>query len=97
MMREKDLQDVQDEAFLRQHSPHPSSTAISLDQVRAELVKELELAREGTKATDPTARAFSLGSVSGLEDALKLIDKALQAQTAARIKAASTGEGRQEP
>ncbi|MGA2641089.1 MAG: hypothetical protein ABSG21_09310 [Spirochaetia bacterium] len=50
-----------------------------------------ELARAGAKATDPGARAFSLGHAEGLGDALKLVDKALQAQTAARIKAAATG------
>ncbi|MGO9307604.1 MAG: hypothetical protein ACLQDL_01115 [Spirochaetia bacterium] len=91
----EDSQDVQDEAFLRQHSPHPSTVAISLGQVREELVKELELARAGAKAVDPTARAFSLGTVSGIEGALKLIEKALQMERAERITAAATGhEGR---
>ena len=66
---------------------------MTLDQVREELVKRLELARAGAKAVDPTARAFSLGSADGIEHALKLVDKVIQAQQAARIKAAATDEG----
>lgn len=66
---------------------------MTIDQVREELVKRLELARVGAKAVDPTARVFSSGHAEGLGDALKLIDKALQAEQAARIKAASSGKG----
>lgn len=66
---------------------------MTFDQVRDELAKGLELAQAGTKAIDPVARAFSLGSASGLEEALALIDKALQEEQAARIKAAATGKG----
>ncbi len=43
---------------------------------------------------DPTARTFSSSVAAGLEDAIKLIDKALQAEQAARIKAASQGRPR---
>ncbi len=94
-MREtkKDSQDVQDEAFLQQHSAHPSSAAISLAQVREKLVKELELAQAGAEAVDQVARAFSLGGAAALQDALKLIDQVLLEQQAARIKAAATGKG----
>ncbi len=91
----EDSQDVQDEAFLRQHSPHPSSAAISLDQVREKLVKELELAQAGAEAIDQVARAFSMGGAAALRDALKLIDQVLLEQQAGRIKAAATGKGQQ--
>jgi hypothetical protein len=40
-------QDVQDEAFLRRCSSQSSSAAVTLDQVREELVRLLELARAG--------------------------------------------------
>ena len=59
--------------------------AVTLDQVRAELAKMLELARAGEKAVDPTARAFSSGRATGIEDAIKLINKVLQAEHAKRI------------
>jgi hypothetical protein len=93
-MREtkKDLQDGRDEAFLLRHSPRSNRAAVTLDQVREELVKMLGVSREGTKAVDPTARTFELGRVTGIEDALKLIDKALQAAASARIKATVQGE-----
>jgi hypothetical protein len=89
----EDSQDVQDEAFLRQHSPHPSCATMSLDQVREKLVKELELAQAGAEAGDQVARAFSLGGAAALRDALKLIDQVLPEQQAARIKAAASGKG----
>ena len=56
----EDLQDVRDETFLLQHSSRPSNTT-SLDKVYQELSKLLDKARVGTKAADPTARAFSSG------------------------------------
>ena len=65
---------------------------MTLDQVREELVKRLELAREGSKAVDPTARAFSSGHAAGLEDAIKLLDQILQAEASARIKEAGRGK-----
>ena len=86
-------QDVRDDAFLRQHSPRSSSAAMPLDQVREELAAALETSKAGTKAVDPEARTFALGRVSALEEAIRLIDKALQQQASARIKAAATGEG----
>ena len=94
MMHEtkKDLQDGRDEVFLLQHSSQSNSAAVGLNQVREELVKRLELAQAATRATDLMAREFSLGNVAGLRDAIKLIDKALQTQAAARIKAAATGK-----
>lgn len=85
----EDSQDGRDEAFLLQHSSRPSTG--SLDQVREELVKMLELSRTGEKAVDPIARSFASGRVSGIESALKLIDKALQAEASARIRAAAQG------
>lgn len=95
-MREtkKDLQDGRGEAFLLQHSSRSNSAAVSLDQVREELAKLMELAQAGAKATDPMAREFSLGNVSGLRDAMKLIE---QAEQAARIKAAATSTGSEKP
>jgi hypothetical protein len=56
---------------------------MTLDQVREELVKMLKLARAGSKAVDPTARAFASGHAAGLEDAIKLINSVLQAKHAA--------------
>lgn len=89
---EDDLQDVKDQAFLTQHSrPTRRSAAESLDQLRERLVRLLELARAGTKAVDPIARSFESGRVTGLEEAIELIDEALQAEGAARIKAAVQG------
>jgi hypothetical protein len=74
------LQDVRDETFLRQHSSQSSGAAVSLDEMRRELVRLLELARAGSKAIDPTARAFSSGHSAGLQDAIRIIDRALQAE-----------------
>jgi hypothetical protein len=75
---EEDLQNARDDTFLLQHSqPTRSSAAVSLDQVREELVKMLAASHEGMKAVDPTDRSFESGRVTGLEDAIKLIDKAL--------------------
>jgi hypothetical protein len=87
----EDSQDVRDEAFLQQHSSRSSSAEVTLDQVREQLAKMLEIARAETKAVDPTARTFAAGHAAGLEDAIKLIDKVLQAEQAARIKAAAPG------
>ncbi|MGO9413477.1 MAG: hypothetical protein ACLQCB_22340 [Spirochaetia bacterium] len=64
---------------------------MTLDQVREELGRMLETARIGSIAVDPTARAFASGHTAGIEDAIKLIDKALQAEQVARIKAATQG------
>ena len=64
---------------------------MTLDQVREELVKMLALSREGTKAVDPTAKTWASGHAAALEDAIKLIDKALQAERTARLKAAAQG------
>jgi hypothetical protein len=88
----EDPQDGRDEAFLLRHSPRSNRAAVTLDQVREELVKMLAVSREGAKAVDPTARSFESGRVTGLEDAVRLIDKALQAEASARIKAAIQGE-----
>ena len=57
-----------------------------------ELVKLLAVSRKDEKAADPTASALSSGYVAGLEDAIKLIDKALQAEASARIEAAAQGK-----
>ncbi len=57
--------------------------------VRVELIKTLETARVTSKAVDPSARAFASGHTAGLEDALRLIDKALYEEAATKIKAAS--------
>ena len=57
----------------------------------------LELSRTGAKAVDPTARTWSSGRVTELEDAIKLIDKVLLAEASARIKARTKSSwGRQE-
>ena len=89
---EDDLQNARDDAFLLQHSqPTRSSAAVTLDHVREELGKMLELSQKGTKAVDPIARSFESGRVTGLEDAIKLIDKVLQAEQAARIKVIAQG------
>ena len=61
---------------------------MTLDQVREELAKMLELSRTSAKVVDPTARTWASGRVTGLEDAIKLIDQVLQAEASARIKAA---------
>jgi hypothetical protein len=53
---------------------------MTLDQIREELGKLLESAQAGSKAIDAEARSFNLGHAAGLRDALKLIDKALQAE-----------------
>jgi hypothetical protein len=89
----EDSQDARDEAFLVQYSrPARSSAAVTLDHVREELGKMLELSQKSTKAVDPIARSFESGRVTGLEDAIKLIDKVLQAEQAARIKTAEQGK-----
>jgi hypothetical protein len=87
----KNPQDVRDETFLQQHSSQSRSAAANLDQMRTELVKLLELARAGSKAVGPTARAFSSGHSAGLQEAIKIIDRALQADQAARIRVEDCG------
>jgi hypothetical protein len=84
----EDSQDVRDETFLLQHSARPSRI-VSLDQARDEIVASLEMSRVGSKAVDPVARSFSMGRISGLEEALRILNKALQAEHAARIRAAA--------
>jgi hypothetical protein len=64
---------------------------VTLGHVREELAKMLELSRTGSKAVGPTARTWSSGRVTGLKEAIKLIDKAIQAEGAARIEAAAQG------
>jgi hypothetical protein len=66
---------------------------MTLDQIREELAKRLDSAREGSKAVDPVARAFSMGHAEGFRESLQLIDKALQADQTARNKAAAQGKG----
>jgi len=76
----------------------PSSTRVSLsmfsgnlvaklrlmtfEQVCEKIAASLEMSRVVSKAVDPVARSFSMGRVSGLEEALRI----LQAEQAARIK-----------
>lgn len=91
----KALQEGRDETFLLQHSSRSSSAAVTTDQIREELARLLETSEAGTKAVDQQARALALGRVSGLEEAIRLIDKAVQEQASARIKAAATGKGMQ--
>jgi hypothetical protein len=62
---------------------------VNLDLVREELAKMLEVSRAGSKAVDPVARAFSSGHATGIEDAIKILDRALQAERTERIKAAA--------
>lgn len=64
---------------------------MSNENIRSDLVSLLESAQAGTKAIDPIAHSFESERVTGLEDAIKLIDKALHAERAARIKAAVQG------
>jgi hypothetical protein len=88
----EDSQDARDETFLQQHSSQSSSAVVGLDQMREELVKLLELARARSKAMDPTARAFSSGHATGLADAIRILDRALQSEQEARIRAAAQGK-----
>lgn len=55
---------------------------MTLDQVREHLVKM------------QTARTWSSGRVTELEDAIRLIEKVLQVDASARIKVAATGKNR---
>jgi len=66
------------------------SDSVTLDHVREELAKMLELSRTSAKAVDPTARTWAGGRVTGLEDAIKLIDQVLLAEQEARLKASSS-------
>ena len=54
---------------------------MTLEQVREELAKRIKVAQAGTKATDPTDRAFASGHATGLEDAIKMLDKVLKSQS----------------
>ena len=63
-----------------------------LNQVRDQLVSSLAMSRVGAKAIDPVARSFSMGRVSGFEEALRILDQAIQADQVARIKTASLGK-----
>jgi len=58
---------------------------MSFDQVCEKIVASLEMSRVGSKAVDPLARSFSMGRVSGLEEALRI----LQAEQVARVKGAA--------
>lgn len=62
--------------------------------MREQLAKRLELAQAREKAVDQRAVEFNSGRASALQDALKLIDKAIQAEQAARIKEAAQGRAR---
>ena len=64
---------------------------MAFDQVRKELVKMLAVSREGTRAVDPTAKTWASGHAAALEDAITVIDKALQAERTAQLKAAAQG------
>ena len=65
---------------------------MTLDEIRDQIFSALEMSRAGLKAVDPVARAFSEGRVSGLDDALRIIDKALQVVRAERTKAIASGK-----
>src|SRR5271157_680462 len=60
---------------------------MSFNQVCERIAASLEMSRVVSKAVDPVARSFSMGRVSGLEEALRI----LQAEQAARTKAAAHG------
>ena len=47
----------------------------------------MKISRESEKAVDPRARTFAMGRASGLEEAIKLVDKTLHAERAALKKA----------
>jgi len=55
---------------------------MTFEQVCEKIAASLEMSRVVSKAVDPVARSFSMGRVSGLEEALRI----LQAEQAARIK-----------
>ena len=58
---------------------------MTFDQVCEKITASLEMSRVVSKAVDPVARSFSMGRVSGLEEALRI----LQAEQAARISGAA--------
>ena len=58
---------------------------MTFDQVCEKIVASLEMSRVVSKAVDPVARSFSMGRVSGLEEALRI----LHAEQATRIKGAA--------
>jgi hypothetical protein len=53
---------------------------LTIDHIRMELMKLLELSRSGKGAVDPAARAFASGYAAGLVNAMKVIERALQVQ-----------------
>jgi len=53
---------------------------MDFNQVREELVAALGLSYVGKKAADPTAKTFSMGRISGLEEALRILDRAIQGE-----------------
>jgi hypothetical protein len=58
---------------------------MTFDQVCEKIAASLEMSRVVSKAVDPVARSFSMGRVSGLEEALRI----LQAGRAAGFKGAA--------
>jgi hypothetical protein len=66
-------------------SPGVRLESMTFDQVCEKIVVSLEMSRVVSKAVDPVARSFSMGRVSGLEEALRI----LQAEQAVRIKGAA--------
>lgn len=58
---------------------------MTFEQVCEKITASLEMSRVVSKAVDPVARSFSMGRVSGLEEALRI----LQAEQAARIRGAA--------
>ena len=77
-----------DEDFLLRHSSRStrSSSGVNLDQVREQLALALELSRTGSNAVDLAARSFALGRASAFEEAINILDKALQAEQSGRNK-----------
>jgi len=63
---------------------------MTFNQVCERIVVSLEMSRVVSKAVDPVVRSFSMCRVSGLEEALRI----LQAEQAERNKAAAHGTGR---
>ena len=64
---------------------------MTLKEIRDHLAAALETARTGGEAVNEEARSFNLGYASGLQEALKLIDRTLDAERATRIKDAMQG------
>ena len=57
---------------------------MTFEQVCGKIAASIEMSRVVSRAVDPVARSFSMGRVSGLEEALRM----LQAEQAARVKGA---------